>query len=188
MSAAATSVLSRRGVLRSEKLVPIVLVLIVAALVVAPLVKIVLATLSAEGIEAWQAVLASRLSPNLWWRPLANTLALGIGVAAGCILMGGFLAWLVTLTDVPGRKMLGLLATLPFMIVGKGLFATGRATLLTMLVAYLLFALDQIARELGNPFSVRNRSHLPLDDVSRGLEQGLLELLEDLESARPTGR
>jgi iron(III) transport system permease protein len=41
---------------------------------------------------------------------------LGAGVAVGCLLLGGFLAWLVVLTDVPGRRFLGVLSTLPFMI------------------------------------------------------------------------
>ncbi|MCV5261597.1 LptF/LptG family permease, partial [Escherichia coli] len=40
----------------------------------------------------------------------------GAGVAAGCILVGGFLAWLVVLTDVPARRALWFLAALPFMI------------------------------------------------------------------------
>ncbi|MBA8905798.1 ABC transporter permease [Aminobacter ciceronei] len=102
--------------MRSETLVPIILILVVGILVIAPLVKIVLSTLTIEGLDAWQAVLASKMSENLWWRPLLNTVLLGIGVATGCLLMGGFLAWLVVLTDVPAPRTLGLLATLPFMI------------------------------------------------------------------------
>lgn len=95
---------------------PALLVLIIFVLVVLPLLKILLATLTPEGLEAWEAVLASRLSTNLWWRPLANTLFLGLGVSLGCLLLGGFMAWLVVLTDVPGRRLLGVLHTLPFMI------------------------------------------------------------------------
>lgn len=95
---------------------PVLLVAIIVMLVVAPLVKIVLATLTPEGLEAWTAVLSSRLSMNLWWKPLMNTLLLGVSVSAGCLLLGGFMAWLVVLTDVPGRRLLGVLHTLPFMI------------------------------------------------------------------------
>ncbi|MGB4907145.1 MAG: ABC transporter permease subunit, partial [Tabrizicola sp.] len=92
------------------------LLLLVGLLVVAPLLKITFVTLTPEGLEAWQAVLASKLSENLWWRPLINTLALGLGVASGCLLLGGFLAWLVVMTDVPGRRLLGVMSTLSFMI------------------------------------------------------------------------
>ncbi|KOF15305.1 ABC transporter permease [Ensifer adhaerens] len=102
--------------LRSGFIMPAILVAIVAVLVVAPLVRILLSTLTPAGIEAWQAVLVSPLSFNLWWRPLFNTMVLGFGVASGCLILGGFLAWLVVLTDVPGRRLLGLMATLPYMI------------------------------------------------------------------------
>lgn len=107
---------SGRGLLRSETVTPLILIVVVAVLVIAPLIKIILVTLTPEGLAAWQAVLASPLSENLWWRPLFNTLLLGFGVAAGCLLLGGFLAWLVILTDVPAPRFLGVLSTLPFMI------------------------------------------------------------------------
>lgn len=105
-------------------LAPLLLLAMVAVLVVAPLLKILVATLSPEGLAAWNAVLASPLSMNLWWKPLGTTLILGVGVALGCLLLGGFLAWLVVLTDVPGRKFIGVLSTLPFMIPS---FATALA-------------------------------------------------------------
>src|SRR5690606_25760738 len=73
-------------------------------------------TLTPEGLDAWVAVLASPLSKNLWWRPLVDTLLLGFGVSIGCLLLGGFLAWLVVLTDVPARNLIGTLSSLPFMI------------------------------------------------------------------------
>ncbi len=100
----------------TRQMVPLLLILIVGVLVVGPLARILLATLTPAGIDALVDVLASRLSRNLWWEPLANTMILGLGVSAGCLLFGGFMAWLVVLTDVPGRRLLGLLHTLPFMI------------------------------------------------------------------------
>jgi iron(III) transport system permease protein len=105
-----------RRFLTARRLAPLLMILIVGVLVLAPLLRILLATLSPAGIEAWGAILASPMSPNLWWRPLMNTLILGLGVSAGCLLLGGFTAWLVVMTDVPGRSILGVLHTLPFMI------------------------------------------------------------------------
>lgn len=100
-----------------------VLVLL-TALVAAPLLKVFGATLAPGALSAWSDVLASNLSRNLFWLPLANTMILGTGVATGCVLVGGFLAWLVVMTDVPFRRTIGLLATLPFMIPS---FATALA-------------------------------------------------------------
>lgn len=105
-----------RRFLTARRLAPLLMILIVGVLVLAPLLRILLATLSPAGVEAWGAILASPMSPNLWWRPLMNTLILGLGVSAGCLLLGGFTAWLVVMTDVPGRRILGVLHTLPFMI------------------------------------------------------------------------
>ena len=116
MTSTSLTLASGRRLFRSENVTPLLLILMVAVLVIAPLVKIVLVTLTPEGLSAWQSVLASPLSENLWWRPLLNTLLLGLGVAGGCLLLGGFLAWLVVLTDVPGARFLGVLSTLPFMI------------------------------------------------------------------------
>ncbi|SHF40183.1 ABC transporter permease [Devosia limi] len=116
MTSKSPTLASGSRLFRSETVTPLILIALVAVLVIAPLVKIVLATLTPDGLAAWQAVLASPLSQNLWWKPLANTLILGFGVASGCLLLGGFLAWLVILTDVPAPRFLGVLSTLPFMI------------------------------------------------------------------------
>ena len=116
MTSLSTSFPSGGRLLRSQYAMPAILVVIVAILVVAPLVRILLSTLTPDGLDAWVAVLASPLSENLWWRPLLATLTLGFGVSAGCLLFGGFLAWLVVLTDVPARNFIGTLSTLPFMI------------------------------------------------------------------------
>lgn len=106
-----------RGRLAASRwLVPGLMIALVGLLVLAPLLRIAFATLTPAGLEAWQAVLDSPMSMNLWWRPLANTLILGLGVSAGCLLLGGFAAWLVVMTDVPGRRLLMVMHGLPFMI------------------------------------------------------------------------
>lgn len=103
----------------------VAMALILVVLVVAPLLMILIETLQPRsGVSAWTDVLASRLSQNLFWRPAMNTMIIGFGVAAGCVLLGGFLAWLVVMTDVPGRSAIAFLATLPFMIPS---FATALA-------------------------------------------------------------
>lgn len=90
-----------------------VVFLLLCLLVAMPLLSIAIDTL---GSSAWRDVLFSRLSENLTWKPLGNTLLLGLGTALASALLGGFLAWLVVLTDVPLRRTLSILATLPFMI------------------------------------------------------------------------
>lgn len=48
---------------------------------------------------------------------------------------------------------------------------------LTMLVAYPLFSLDQLGIELQNPFLTENLSHLPLDYISKNIENNVTDLL-----------
>ena len=93
-----------------------VVLAILIALIVLPLIRTVLFTLQPDTIRAWSDVLSGRLSTNLFYKPLGNTLLVGVVVSAGCILLGGFLAWLVVMTNVPFRKTIGVMATLPFMI------------------------------------------------------------------------
>ena len=100
------------------------LLALLVLLVAAPLLTILMQTLEPGRSGAWRDVLASPLSRNLFWRPAGNTIILGLGVAAGCVLIGGFLAWLVVMTDMPFRGLIGFLATLPFMIPS---FATALA-------------------------------------------------------------
>lgn len=53
--------------------------------------------------------------------------------------------------------------------------------LITMLVAYLLFAIDQIGHELENPFDTGRASHLPLRAICGAIEADLMTLLADDE-------
>ncbi len=93
-----------------------VVLAMLAVLIVLPLARTVSFTLQPETIEAWSDVLTGRLSTNLFYRPLANTLLIGVVVASACVLIGGFLAWLVVMTNVPCRRTIGAMAALPFMI------------------------------------------------------------------------
>jgi putative membrane protein len=51
----------------------------------------------------------------------------------------------------------------------------------TMLVAYPLLSLDELGIELQNPFSTRNLSHLPLEQISATIERNALGLLQQAE-------
>lgn len=50
------------------------------------------------------------------------------------------------------------------------------SSIVTALVAYPLFAIDQIGQELENPFSKARESHLPLDRICETIEKNLLAL------------
>jgi iron(III) transport system permease protein len=106
----ATGARTRLAIPQGFGLKAFVLVLLVV-LVVAPLAKVFGDTLTPAASGVWADVLASNLSRNLFWLPLVNTLVIGVSVAAGCVVVGGFLAWLVVMTDVPFRRTIALMST-----------------------------------------------------------------------------
>lgn len=89
-------------------------VAVLAILVALPLVGLVAATLGPQGDGAWTDVLASQLSQNLFWLPLRNSVLVGLGTGLLSTVLGAFLAWVVVLSDVPGRRIIGVLSTIPF--------------------------------------------------------------------------
>ncbi len=110
--------------LRPGLVLKLAVLALLVLLIVAPMARTVAATLAPEAIGAWSDVLVGRLAPNLFWRPLVNTMILGVVVGVACVGIGGFLAWAVVMTDLPFRRTLGVLSTLPFMIPS---FATALA-------------------------------------------------------------
>ena len=106
----------RRVLFRQGTVLKAVVLALLVGLIVLPLIRTVMFTFQADTITAWSDVLTGRLSRNLFYKPLGNTLLIGAVVATGCVLLGGFLAWLVVMTNVPFRKTIGVMATLPFMI------------------------------------------------------------------------
>lgn len=100
----------------ARQLLPLALALLLTVLVLAPMARIAWATVAGQGFTVWGEVLWSEISRSLLYKPLGHTLILGAFTVAGTLAIGGFLAWLVVLTDVPGRKWLGALAALPFVI------------------------------------------------------------------------
>ncbi|MFN4140794.1 bestrophin family protein, partial [Aestuariivirga sp.] len=74
------------------------------------------------------------------------------------------------------RFILLYLLGLPVAVAGD---AWWLPAIVTLFVSYALLAIDQIAAELENPFSKRNLSHLPLEDIAATVEGNVLALLND---------
>lgn len=75
---------------------------------------------------------------------------------------------------VKSRRFIFLfLIALPFALVNVSLWIS---PIISGLVAYTLFSLDQIGVELQNPFSEERLSHLPLNDICKTIEKNIKEL------------
>lgn len=72
------------------------------------------------------------------------------------------------------------LLTLPFALLHT-FDDNSLVPLVTMLVAYPLFSLDQIGVELQNPFNTKHLSHLPLDEISSTIERNVCALVKSTD-------
>ena len=64
----------------------------------------------------WKYMLIGKLSKAVLWEPLLHSLFCGAMTTLISVPLGSVLAWLMIRTDIPGKKVLGLLVTVPYMI------------------------------------------------------------------------
>ncbi|MFC4119775.1 ABC transporter permease [Nonomuraea zeae] len=108
----------------------LILVILLAYLVVAPLFAVLSDAFRLQygdelhagqqpgewtGYYLWR-VFRSQISGLLFWEPLVNTLVVAVGTTLFALLLGGGMAWLVTRTNVPGRRWLAGALVVPYML------------------------------------------------------------------------
>jgi hypothetical protein len=56
------------------------------------------------------------LTDAILWEPLLHSLTIGLFVTVISVPLGALMAWLMVRTDIPGKKLLGMLIIIPYMI------------------------------------------------------------------------
>lgn len=64
----------------------------------------------------WKYILTGTMANAVLWGPLKNSFVCGFFTVLLSVPLGSVLAWLMIRTDIPGKKVLGLLVTVPYMI------------------------------------------------------------------------
>ena len=64
----------------------------------------------------WKYILTGTMANAVLWGPLKNSFICGFFTVLVSVPLGSVLAWLMIRTDIPGKKVLGLLVTVPYMI------------------------------------------------------------------------
>jgi iron(III) transport system permease protein len=67
-------------------------------------------------LNHWWKIFTSELSPNLFYKPLLNTLIISTCLALLSLTIGGILAWLVVRTDLPFKKLISNMAMIPYIM------------------------------------------------------------------------
>jgi iron(III) transport system permease protein len=121
----------KRQIRTPEFTISVVLIVVLSYLILVPLFNLTWRTLtwgtgdariSSEAVPGkftlahWDRVLFGRVSTKMVWQPLANTMVTGTTAALCALLLGGGLAWLVVRSDLPGRRWMRTLLTLPYLI------------------------------------------------------------------------
>ena len=73
------------------------------------------------GMGSWtlyylDRTLLSPVSRDLFWEPLVNTLSVAVGAIAISLSVGGMLAWLISRTDMVGRRWFATALIVPYML------------------------------------------------------------------------
>lgn len=64
----------------------------------------------------WKYVLTGKLAAATLWGPLKNSLIIGFFTVLVSVPLGSVLGWLIVRSDIPGKKLLGMLVVIPYMI------------------------------------------------------------------------
>jgi len=122
---------AKRQLRSPEFIISVVLIIVLSYLVLVPLFNLAWRTFSwgpgdqrisrqaVPGqftIAHWDRVLFGRVSNKMVWQPLGHTMLTGTIAAAAALLLGGTFAWLVVRSDIPGRRIMRTMLTLPYLI------------------------------------------------------------------------
>lgn len=64
----------------------------------------------------WRYILFSNMAGATLWGPLKNSLIIGLFTVVVSVPLGSILGWLIVRSDIPGKKLLGMLVVIPYMI------------------------------------------------------------------------
>lgn len=121
----------KNGLKNPYNIMVAIAVVLLFALVIIPLLEMVFTTFQlaardvrrVEGAQAgdwslyyWKKLLASDVSQNMLYRPLAHSLMIAFLVSVFSIAVGGSIAWLMVRSDLPFKKFFSLAMLIPYMI------------------------------------------------------------------------
>jgi iron(III) transport system permease protein len=64
----------------------------------------------------WLRMLTSKIARIMTYEPLMHSLVVSLGATMLALIIGGLMAWMVVRTDVPGKGIINMLATVPYIM------------------------------------------------------------------------
>jgi len=121
----------KRRLRSPEFIISLVLLVVLSYLILVPLFNLAWRTfswgpgdarISSDAVPGefttahWERLLMGRVANKMVWQPLAHTMVTGTIAALLALFLGGILAWFVVRSDLPGRKWMRTLLTLPYLV------------------------------------------------------------------------
>lgn len=116
---------------RPEVILAILMLVLMIYLIVIPLYRMVFTTLTFQEKDVvsqpgatlggftfyhWIRMLTSKISKIMLYTPLQHSLVVSTGATLIAMVLGCLMAWFVVRTDMPGRKIINILAIIPYMM------------------------------------------------------------------------
>ena len=120
-----------RWITKPEVALAIIMLALMIYLIIIPLYRMAATTLTiqakdlvthpeaAEGdftLFHWSRMLTSKISKIMLYAPLQHSIVTALGATAIAMFLGCIMAWFVVRTDMPGRKLINVLAIIPYML------------------------------------------------------------------------
>ena len=109
----------------------IIMLLVMFYMVIIPLYRMLMTTITVSESDLrvlkeaevgqftwyhWLRMLTSKIATIMTYEPLLHSLTISLGATMLALAIGGFMAWMVVRTDVPGKGIINTLATIPYIM------------------------------------------------------------------------
>ncbi|MEN6434796.1 MAG: iron ABC transporter permease [Anaerolineaceae bacterium] len=109
----------------------LIMLLVMIYMVIIPLYRMLVTTITVQESDLrvlkdaqvgeitwyhWLRMLTSKIAKIMTYEPLLHSLTISMGATLVALVIGGFMAWMVVRTDVPGKEIINFLATIPYIM------------------------------------------------------------------------
>lgn len=120
-----------RWVTSPHVILSLIMLLVMFYMVIIPLYRMLMTTITVQDndlrvirdaevgdftIYHWARMISSQISRIMTYEPLLHSLTISFGATLLALGIGGLMAWMVVRTDMPGRDIIHLLATVPYIM------------------------------------------------------------------------
>ena len=120
-----------RWITTPQVVLSLIMLLVMFYMVIVPLYRMLMTTITVQESDLrairdveigqftwyhWVRMLTSKIATIMTYEPLLHSLTISLGATMLALTIGGLMAWMVVRTDVPGKGIINLLATVPYIM------------------------------------------------------------------------